>query len=169
MPLCLLGHGHLPTLDVPVVGYKNNLFGDGKLIMLHECSDALCCPVHTFKAWSSKTCSLRRGIHRCPLLFSLQQPIKPLLLSRCSAILKDLVVEVGLDPAIFMAWTFHKLGIMVGICTGIKLDTIFRLSGWCSAETFYQHYMVQEIPCVFSDIIFNIDELDAPIQNELML
>jgi len=33
------------ALSVPIVGYKNNLYGDSKHVSLHESSNELCCPV----------------------------------------------------------------------------------------------------------------------------
>jgi len=33
------------ALSVPIVGYKNDLYGDSKQVSLHESSNELCCPV----------------------------------------------------------------------------------------------------------------------------
>jgi hypothetical protein len=46
------------ALCEPVIGYKNNIYSNSKKVILHECSSSHCCPVHTFKAWVAKTCSL---------------------------------------------------------------------------------------------------------------
>jgi len=149
------------TLSVPIVGYKNELYGDGKQVSLHKSSNKLCCPVQTFEAWKKCTCSLRRGVRNCPLLFSLQTPIEQLSASESAFILKELATNAGLDPAIFTAKTFRKSGIMAGIHAGVEPDAIFRLGGWRSTETFYCHYVVQAIPRTYTDLIFNVDEADT--------
>jgi len=149
------------ALSVPIVGYKNDLYGDGKQVSLHESSNELCCPVRTFEAWKRRTCSLRRGVPNCPLLFSLQRPIKQLSASESAFILKELATDTGLDPAIFTAKTFRKSGIMAGIDAGVEPDAIFCLGGWRSAETFYRHYIVQAIPRTYTDLIFDVDESDT--------
>jgi len=89
------------TLSVLIVSYKNDLYGDGKQVSLHKSSNKLCCPVQTFEAWKKRTRSLRRGVRNCPLLFSLQRPIKQLSASKSAFILKELATKAGLDPAIF--------------------------------------------------------------------
>jgi len=127
------------ALSVPIVGYKNNLYGDGKQVSLHKSSNKLCCPVQTFEAWKRRTRSLRRGVRNCPLLFSLQRPIKQLSASKSAFILKELATDTGLDPAIFTAKTFRKSGIMAGINARVEPDAIFRLGRWQSTETFYHH------------------------------
>jgi len=153
------------TLCVPIVGYKNDLYGNSK----HKSSNELCCPFRTFKAWKKHTHSLRCGVHDCTLLFSLQCPIKQLLASRCTAILKELASNTDLDPAVFTAKTFHKSGVMVGIHAGVEQDAIFSLEGWCSAEIFYCHYVVQAIPSTYTNLIFDIGEADTGPLSESML
>jgi len=149
------------ALSVPIVGYKNDLYGDGKQVSLHKSSNKLCCPVRTFKAWKRHSRSLRRGVRNCPLLFSLQRPIKQLSASESAFILKELATNAGLDPAKFTAKTFCKSGIMAGIDAGVEPDAIFRLGGWQSAETFYHHYVVQAIPRTYTDLIFDVNESDT--------
>ncbi len=39
------------ALIVPVVGYKNNKYGEGNTITIYQCSDRRFCPVATFKEW----------------------------------------------------------------------------------------------------------------------
>jgi len=146
---------------VPIIGYKNDLYGDGKQVSLHKSSNKLCCPVRTFEAWKRCTCSLRHGVHNCPLLFSLQRPIKQLSASESAFILKELATDTVLDPAIFTAKTFRKSGIMAGIDAGVEPDAIFRLGGWQSAETFYCHYIVKAIPRTYTDLIFDINKSDT--------
>jgi len=149
------------ALSVPIVGYKNNLYSDGKHMTLHESSNELCCPVWTFEAWKKCTHSLRHGMHNCLLLFSLQRPIEQLSASRSASILKELAADADLDPAIFTAKTFRKSGVMAGIHAGVEPDAIFCLGGWQSVETFYCHYVVQAIPCTYTDLIFDINEADT--------
>lgn len=55
-----LDDGHR-ALSVPIVGYKNDIYGDGKMILLHQSSIESCCPVHTFKRWKCLTRSLHCG------------------------------------------------------------------------------------------------------------
>jgi len=133
------------ALSVPIVGYKNDLYGNGKHVTLHKSSNKLCCPIRTFEAWKKHTCNLRRGVRNCLLLFSLQRPIKQLLASRSATILKELAADADLDPAVFTAKTFCKSGVMVGIHARVEPDAIFCLGGWRSMETFYHHYIVQAI------------------------
>jgi len=116
------------ALSVPIVGYKNNLYGNGKHVSLHKSSNKLCCPVQTFEAWKKCTCSLPCGVRNCPLLFSLQRPIKQLSASKSAFILKELATDAGLDPAIFTTKTFRKSGVMAGIHAGVEPDAIFCLS-----------------------------------------
>jgi len=148
-------------LSVLIVGYKNDLYGDSKHVSLHESSNELCCPVRTFEAWKKCTHSLRRGVRNCPLLFSLQRPIKQLSASESAFILKELATNAGLDPAIFTGKTFRKSGIMAGIHDGVEPDAIFRLGGWRSMETFYRHYVVQAIPRTYTNLIFDVNEADT--------
>jgi len=82
--------------SVPIIGYKNDLYGDGKHVTLHKGSNELSCPIRTFEAW--KKCT--RRLRNCPLLFSLQCPIEQLLASRSAAILKELTANADLDPAV---------------------------------------------------------------------
>jgi len=131
------------ALSVPIVGYKNDLYGDGKQVSLHKSSNKLCCPIQTFEAWKRLTHSLGRGVRNCPLLFSLQRPIKKLSASKSAFIFKELATVAGLDLAIFTANTFRKSGIMAGIHARVEPDAIFCLGGWQSTETFYRHYVVQ--------------------------
>jgi len=154
---------------VLIVGYKNNLYGDGKQVSLHKSSNKLCCPVQTFKAWKKCTRSLRHGVRNCPLLFCLQRPIEQLSASESAFILKELATDAGLDPAIFTAKTFCKSGIMAGIHSGVEPDAIFRLGGWWSAEMFYHHYVVQAILCTYTDLIFDVDKADTNHLCELTL
>jgi len=149
------------TLSVPIVSYKNDLYGDSKQVSLHKSSNELCCPVQTFEAWKRRTCSLRRGVHNCPLLFSLQRPIKQLSASKSAFILKELATNAGLDLAIFTAKTFRKSGIMAGINAGVEPDAIFCLGRWQSTEMFYRHYIVQAILRTYTDLIFDVDESDT--------
>jgi len=157
------------VLSVPIVGYKNNLYGDDKDVTLHKSSNKLCCPVQTFEAWKKSTCSLCHGMRNCPLLFSLQRPIKQLLASRSASILKELAANADLTPAIFTAKTFHKSGVMAGIHAGVEPDAIFRLGGWQSVETFYHHYIVQAIPCTNTNLIFNFNKADTNHLSKLTL
>jgi hypothetical protein len=157
------------ALSVPIVGYKNDLYGDGKHVTLHESSNELCCPVRTFEAWKKRTRSLRRSVRNCPLLFSLQRPIEQLSAARSAAILKELATDAGLDPAVFTAKTFRKSGVMAGIHAGVEPDAIFRLGGWRSAETFYRHYVVQAVPRAYTDLIFDVDEADTDHLSESTL
>jgi len=157
------------ALSVLIVSYKNDLYGEGKQVSLHKSSNELCCPVRTFEAWKKCTCSLHRGVHNCPLLFSLQQPIKQLSASESAFILKELATDAGLDPAIFTAKTFRKSGIMSGIHAGVEPDAIFGLGGWRSTETFYRHYVVQAIPRTYTDLIFDVDKADTNHLCELTL
>ena len=154
------------ALSVSIVGFKNDLYGDGKKVLLYECSNALCCPVHTFEEWRRRTRSLRRGVRNCPLLFTLRRPIERLTSDACASILKNLAADANLDAAIFTAKTFRKSGVMAGIRAGVEPDAIFRLGGWRSAETFYRHYVVQAIPRAYTDLIFDIQESD-PIDSTL--
>jgi len=149
------------ALSVPIVGYKNDLYSNGKHMTLHKSSNKLCCPVQTFEAWKKSTCSLHHGVRNCPLLFSLQRPIKQLWASRSASILKELAANTDLDPAIFTAKTFHKSRVMAGIHAGVEPDAIFCLGGWQSLETFYHHYIVQAIPCTYTDLIFDINKADT--------
>jgi len=149
------------ALSVLIVSYKNDLYGNGKHVSLHKSSNELCCPVQTFEAWKKRTHSLRRGMRNCPLLFSLQRPIKQLSASESAFILKELATDAGLDPAIFTAKTFRKSGVMAGIHAGVEPDAIFRLGGWQSADTFYRHYVVQAIPRTYTNLIFNVNEADT--------
>jgi len=149
------------ALSVPIVSYKNDLYCNSKHRTLHESSNKLCCPVQTFEAWKIGTHSLRRSVHNCPLLFSLQRPIEQLLASRSASILKELAANADLDPEVFTAKTFHKSGVMAGIHAGVEPDAIFCLSGWQRVETFYQHNIVQAIPCTYTNLIFNVDEADT--------
>jgi hypothetical protein len=57
---------------------------------------------------------------------------------------------------------------MAGIQAGVNPDAIFRLGGWRSAETFYKHYVVQNVPRTYTNVIFDIDESDT-IPNESTL
>jgi len=157
------------ALSVPIVGYKNDLYGDGKQVSLHESSNKLCCPVRTFEAWKKRTRSLHCGMRNCPLLFSLQRPIKQLSPSESAFILKELATDAGLDPAIFTPKTFRKSGIMAGIHAGVEPDAIFCLGRWQSAETFYRHYVVQAIPHTYTDLIFEVNEADTDHLRELTL
>jgi len=157
------------ALSVPIVSYKNGLYGDSKHVTLHKSSNKLCCPVQTFEAWKIPTHSLRCGVRNCPLLFSLQRPIKQLSASRSASILKELAAKADLDPAVFTAKTFRKSGVMAGIHAGVEPDAIFRLGGWQSAETFYCHYIVQAIPHTYTNLIFNIDEADTGHLSKSML
>jgi len=157
------------ALSVLIVGYKNDLYGDGKQVSLHKSSNKLCCPVQTFEAWKRHTRSLRSGVRNCPLLFSLQRPIKQLSASESAFILKELATNTGLDLTIFTAKTFRKSGIMAGIDAGVEPDAIFRLGGWQSAETFYHHYIVQAIPRTYTNLISNVDESDTNHLCKLML
>jgi len=100
-------------------------------------------------------------MHNCLLLFSLQRPIEQLSASRSASILKELAADADLDPAIFTAKTFRKSGVMAGIHAGVEPDAIFCLGGWQSVETFYCHYVVQAIPCTYTDLIFDINEADT--------
>jgi len=147
------------ALSVPIVGYKNDLYGDSKHVSLHKSSNKLCCPVQTFEAWKKCTRSLHNGVRNCPLLFSLQRPIKQLSASESAFILKELATNAGLDPAIFTAKTFRKSGVMAGIHAGVEPDAIFCL--WRSAETFYCHYVVQAIRHTYTNLIFNVDKADT--------
>jgi len=156
-------------LSVLIVGYKNNLYGNGKHVSLHESSNKLCCPVQTFEAWKKWTRSLRRGVCNCPLLFSLQRPIEQLSASKSAFILKELATNAGLDPAIFTAKTFRKSRVMAGIHAGVEPDAIFRLGRWQSAETFYHHYVVKAIPRTYTNLIFNVDKADTNHLCKLML
>jgi len=149
------------ALSVPIVGYKNNLYGDGKHMTLHKSSNKLCCHVQTFEAWKICTCSLRCGMHNCPLLFSLQRPIKQLSASRSASILKELAADTDLDLEVFTTKTLCKSGVMAGIHARVEPDTIFRLGGWQSGETFYHHYVVQAIPFTYTNIIFDVDKADT--------
>jgi len=124
-------------LSVPIVGYKNDLYGNSKQVFLHKSSNKLCCPVQTFEAWKKCTHSLHHGVRNCPLLFSLQRPIKPLSASKSAFILKELATYAGLDPAIFTAKTFCKSGIMAGIDAGVA------------------------IPRTYTNLIFDINESDT--------
>jgi len=157
------------ALSVLIVGYKNDLYSNGKHVTLHKSSNKLCCPVRTFEAWKKCTRSLRRGVRNCPLLFSLQQPIEQLSASRSATILKELEADAGLDPAVFTTKTFHKSGVMVGIHAGVEPDAIFCLGGWHSTETFYCHYVVQAIPCTYTNLIFDVDKADTNQLSESML
>jgi len=156
------------ALSVPIVGYKNDLYGNSKHMTLHKSSNKLCCPIHT-EAWKKCTCSLRRGVCNCPLLFSLKQPIKQLLASRSATILKELAADADLDPAVFTAKTFHKSRVMAGIHAGVEPDAIFHLGGWCNAETFYCHYIVQAIPHTYTNLIFDVDKADTNHLSKLTL
>jgi len=149
------------ALSVPIVSYKNNLYGNGKHVSLHKSSNKLCSPVQTFESWKKCTCSLRHGVHNCLLLFSLQRPIKQLSASKSAFILKELATDSGLDPAIFTAKTFHKSGIMAGIHARVEPDAIFHLGGWQIAETFYHQHVVQAIPRTYTNLIFNVDKADT--------
>jgi len=157
------------ALSVPIVGYKNDLYSNGKHVSLHKRSNKLCCPVQTFEAWKKCTRSLRHGVHNCPLLFSLQRPIKQLSASRLSSILKELAADADLDPAIFTAKTFRKSGVMAEIHAGVEPDAIFHLGGWQSVETFYHHYVVQAIPRTYTNLIFDVDKADTNHLSKLML
>jgi len=148
-------------LCVPIVVYKNDLYGDSKQVSLHKSSNKLCCPVQTFEAWKRHTRSLRRGVRNCPLLFSLQRPIKQLSASESAFILKELATDAGLDPAIFTAKTFCKSRIMAGIHAGVEPDAIFRLGRWQSAETFYHHCIVQAILRTYTNLIFDVNKADT--------
>ncbi|ELR11897.1 uncharacterized protein ACA1_274620 [Acanthamoeba castellanii str. Neff] len=91
------------TLSIPIVGYKNNIYSDGKTILLHQSSIKSCCPIHTFKRWKRLTQSLRCGTRQCGLLFSLQRPISNLTANKCASILQHLVTDTNLDLSIFTA------------------------------------------------------------------
>lgn len=65
-------------------------------------------------------------------VFKLTLPYNNLSSDHCATILKGIAKAAGLDTTIFMAHTFCKSGIMVGIRTGIELDALFHLGGWCT-------------------------------------
>jgi len=77
--------------------------------------------------------------------------------------------NADLDPAIFTAKTFRKSGVMSGIHAGVEPDAIFCLGGWQSTETFYHHYIVQAIPCTYTDLIFDIYKADTDHLSKLTL
>jgi len=149
------------ALSVLIVGYKNDLYSDGKHMTLHKSSNKLCCPVRTFQALKKRTRSMHHGVSNCPLLFSLQWPIKQLSASRSATILKELAVDADLDPAVFTAKTFCKSRVMAGIHARVEPDAIFCLGGWLSTETFYHHYIVQAILCTYTDLIFDVNKADT--------
>ncbi len=47
---------------------------------------------------------------------------------------------------------------MAAINAGIDSDAIFCLGGWRDPATFHRHYVVTEIPSLFSDILFDVDD-----------
>jgi hypothetical protein len=63
------------TLVVPVVGYKNNWFGKGNTVTIHQSLDKHCCPVATFQDWKRRTASIRASTQDCHLLFTLNSPL----------------------------------------------------------------------------------------------
>ena len=146
------------ALVVPIVGYKNDLYGEGHTVRLFECSDKRLCPVATWKHWVNSTATIRSRIRDPRIVFELERPHDQLSPSKCAAILKGVARTAGLDPTIFTARTFRKSGVMAAINTGIDSDAIFRLGGWRDPATFHRHYVVTEIPSSFSDILFDVDD-----------
>jgi hypothetical protein len=142
------------TITIPIVGFKNDMRGDGKSVTLHQSSNARCCPVHTFEEWKRRTTSLRRGRRDCPLLFSLTRPVRDLSPRKSTKLLKEAASLAGLDNSIFTAKTFRKSGVMAGLAAGVEPDAIFRLGGWHSAETFWSHYVVRQVPRTYTDLLF---------------
>jgi hypothetical protein len=46
-------------------------------------------------------------------------------------------------------------------------QSIFHLGGWRSTETFWLHYVVHQVPCSYTDLLFNTgqdssDDDEAP-------
>jgi len=82
---------------------------------------------------------------------------------------QELAADADLDPAVFTTKTFRKSGVMAGIHTGVEPDAIFCLGGWRSTETFYHHYIVQAIPCTYTNLIFDVKEADTNHLSKSML
>jgi len=150
------------SLVVPVVGYKNDRFGDGNTVTIHQLSDELCCPIATFKEWKRRTSALRTDTRNCRLLFTLENPPRKLRPDECAAILLDMAVEAGLDPAIFTHKSFRKTGVRTGLDAGVQPDAILKLGGWASAETFWHHYVARSVPPAYTDLIFDVDRPTPP-------
>jgi hypothetical protein len=125
----------LKFLKIQIIGHKNNN-GDGKTVTLHQSSNDLCCPVQTFKEWK-RLHPLAPG--RSPHPAQERAPAE----------------EDSFRGRPGSQHTFRKLGVMAGLHAGIKPNAIFRLGGWRSAETFWSHYMVRQVPHSYTDLLFD--------------
>lgn len=146
----------IDALVVPVVGYKNDKYGEGNTITIYQCSDRLLCPVTTFKEWRRRTAHLRDRVRDCRIVFETSPPYDKLSAGRCAAILKGVAQAAGLDTRVFTARTFRKSGVMAGINADVNPDAIFRLGGWRDPNTFWGHYVTRTIPNTYTDLLFDV-------------
>jgi hypothetical protein len=151
-------------LVIPVIRYKNDTFGKGNTVHLFVCSKPTLCPITTWEHWVRLSTSIQHHLREPRIVFKLTPPHTALSPDQCTAILKTVTGSAGLNPTIYTTQTFQKSGMMASIHTGIKPDTIFHLGRWHDPNTFWKHYVVQEIPSTFTNILFNIDgNSSAPV------
>jgi hypothetical protein len=102
---------------VPLVRYKNDIYGEGTQVTIHCSLDPTCCLVCVFNDWMCCMAMIHRWVHHCRLLFDLH-PLHTQLPSRkCMSLLKELAVQANLNLAVFTAKTFQK--------------TSYRHQCWC--------------------------------------
>ncbi|ELR16486.1 uncharacterized protein ACA1_307020 [Acanthamoeba castellanii str. Neff] len=120
------------------------------MVHIFECMVQHYCPVAMFIEWKHHTMNMQTHVQDCCIVFETSLPYLKLSLGRCAAILKGVAAEVGLDM---------KLGVMAGINAAIEPDTIFCLGGWHNPNMFWCHYVTRTILNMFTDMLFDVDNL----------
>jgi hypothetical protein len=143
-------------LVIPVVRFKNNHFGEGNTVTIFPSLDLLCCPVAAFTDWKTRTAYMHTGVHKCRLIFTLNSSAGNLHTEDCATILRKVATKAGLNIQVLTPKSFCKSGVMASLAVGIQPDTIMKLGGWASAETFWHHYVSCTIPESYTNLIFNV-------------
>lgn len=142
------------SMRITFHGIKNDTSRSGFEVIVPPATNAILDPVQTLHDYIDKSMSCRRKSANVNAVFlSLYSPYKALSAQTIASILKDSIVDAGLDRNMYSAKSFRPTGATVQIDKGVEPKTVMKMGRWKTDTVFFEHYVHSRTPSTFTDNI----------------
>jgi len=107
-------------------------------LYLKPYTDKCICVVETLRLYLQKTHELRKDYKQ--LFISFHKPFKPVSKDTISRWIKTVMLEAGIDTAVFKAHSTRSAAASADKRDNVPIDSILKNAGWSNVKTFEKFY-----------------------------
>ena len=140
------------SLDVSLLGIKNDYSREGFVVNMHRALDPKVCPVEALLALLQRT-KLMNDHPQRPVFTPINYPYSGLSSSSIAKVLRKAIDLAGLGNKGYSAKSFRPTGTTSAIEQGVNPDVVQKVGRWRSQQCFMEHYVHSRTSKTMSDYI----------------